>query len=97
MTGDELKKLRERAGIHSFELAQLLGVSRDVLRQFENNHRPISSRYELAIRMIMLELALAKNIPQLVDPVTAELIAKAPAVINALRNEQVKRDLGLAA
>lgn len=45
MTGEELKALREKAGLTQKELADKLGTKRERVSDWENNKRKMSGAY----------------------------------------------------
>jgi len=53
MTAEELKRLRQRAGLTQKALAGLLGVARITVVRWETGERGISRVTELAIRYVL--------------------------------------------
>ncbi len=53
MTAEQLKRLRQRAGLTQKALAALLGVARITVVRWETGQRPISRVTELAIRYVL--------------------------------------------
>lgn len=52
MTGDDLKKWRERRGLNQTEMAQFLGVDQGTISRWEGGKREIPSFLHLALESI---------------------------------------------
>ena len=53
MRGDEMRALREAAGLSQLELAGLLGVAKNTVARWERGERPILRTTELATRHVL--------------------------------------------
>ena len=61
MAPDELRALRDKAGLSRLELATELGITSFFIAMLEDGHRPIDRRTELAARYVTSGAGLSRQ------------------------------------
>lgn len=93
MTGDEMKALRQRAGLSQAALATAIGMSRESIGRMERSGDAVERRTELALRYIVLKgLPVERSLVAVHEDVARVLDdASVRAVPSIERTEKLKQ------
>lgn len=93
MTGNEMKALRQRAGLSQAALATAIGMSRESVGRMERSADAVERRTELAVRYIALKgLQAQRSLDEVRDDVTRILDdASVRATPSIQRTEKLKQ------